>query len=766
MAIDPLNSGRVRIVTDGKRTKASGNILRNESNGAETIELTVDPGKTTAKELKSILSHLGINNIDVDHLTDSDSIVNAEDLEHIDLELESDVAIRDLENMGLKNETAKSLFANNREKVTDPEYMAALWRLNGCGIKIDYFLIYALSPEKAKNTLYINSLLKLNDEGIEITEGMISSLDLARGTNPVFMDTFLMIVKEEAGKPGYPEFVDKKIENSINYDNGQEFNFYTYKMILFPAKKRDINPIAHRVLYCLTLERAENCDYMDLLKGSAFKFDEADMVYNELRTGLPLNKIRGASLSVATLKALFAAVLEHGSDRIMGEHLSSALKDYSLRFIEAMNREHERTPVQRAEKLNGLSAGELFQLLATGNEEAYTSTFRIIFDRMLVQMKQEGVRMESIISTLDQDFTKTRLIISSCVSYGRLDDLLATMDKKASNELLRRFIMGLSASYNRLGEASCIAEVIINVSDPATRSLLMGYLVEAYNNANERGLKLIYGIIGAVCYAKKPSPILAQFKDNAPNMAPIDSVNRSELVNADNQIIERLYFFGDDDGQASYDSFFAMYSRDKNWELENRSSYKNDRFAVFSRTVKGVKLLIYANKPRKDDAGNADIDALFSSKKLSATIVVVRGHSYHAGDFISRISKARIVVLGCCGGFNDISSVLRGSPNASIFSTKGTGTMNVNDPLLHALNEEVLSHNVINWNEFWVREEKRISANAPKDYQFYVPPNKNILAIVTADYTRQSGEERDKYSLFGFLSITNVYRGVDNLYTR
>ncbi|MEJ0103303.1 MAG: hypothetical protein WDO19_12400 [Bacteroidota bacterium] len=63
--------------------------------------------------------------------------------------------------------------------------------------------------------------------------------------------------------------------------------------------------------------------------------------------------------------------------------------------------------------------------------------------------------------------------------------------------------------------------------------------------------------------------------------------------------------------------------------------------------------------------------------------------------------SARIVVLGSCGGYNNLNDVLTISPDAHIISSKQVGTKTVNEPILQAINNTLRSGKDIDWIPMW-----------------------------------------------------------------
>ena len=66
--------------------------------------------------------------------------------------------------------------------------------------------------------------------------------------------------------------------------------------------------------------------------------------------------------------------------------------------------------------------------------------------------------------------------------------------------------------------------------------------------------------------------------------------------------------------------------------------------------------------------------------------MIHRGHSYHLTYTIQQLSEnAKIIMLGSCGGYQNLKSILKNAPEAHIISTKQTGAKNVNKPIIDAL---------------------------------------------------------------------------------
>jgi hypothetical protein len=129
---------------------------------------------------------------------------------------------------------------------------------------------------------------------------------------------------------------------------------------------------------------------------------------------------------------------------------------------------------------------------------------------------------------------------------------------------------------------------------------------------------------------------------------------------------------------------------------------------------------------------------------LKPTIVIHRGHSYHVKYTIQQMpASARIVVLGSCGGYNNLSEVLKISEDAHIISSKQVGTKAVNEPILQAMNNALVAGRNIEWLPMWRQLETsfRKDPAAREKFDDYIPPYKNLGAIFIKAYRKAMEEE-------------------------
>ncbi len=127
------------------------------------------------------------------------------------------------------------------------------------------------------------------------------------------------------------------------------------------------------------------------------------------------------------------------------------------------------------------------------------------------------------------------------------------------------------------------------------------------------------------------------------------------------------------------------------------------------------------------------------------SVVIHRGHSYHLPYTIKQLPEnAKIIMLGSCGGYQNLKNILNYAPDAHIISTKQTGTKNVNKPIIDALDNTFRAGNSVDWRQMWANLTTSFS-KAPKDvretFEDYIPPQKNLGALFIKAYHKQGGGE-------------------------
>ena len=105
---------------------------------------------------------------------------------------------------------------------------------------------------------------------------------------------------------------------------------------------------------------------------------------------------------------------------------------------------------------------------------------------------------------------------------------------------------------------------------------------------------------------------------------------------------------------------------------------------------------------------------------------------------------AKIIVLGSCGGYKNLSHLIEINPDAHIISTKQIGTGNINQIVTNSLNQTLLSGKQLVWKTMWDNISASF-AKQPKElketWEDYVPPYKNLGAIFIKAYNKKTEAE-------------------------
>jgi hypothetical protein len=319
------------------------------------------------------------------------------------------------------------------------------------------------------------------------------------------------------------------------------------------------------------------------------------------------------------------------------------------------------------------------------------------------------------------------------------------MEKGNDNVLMKAFVIGLEKTEGT-EEAVDVADSYSSIMDknPQLADFIQQEAQWNYNKntkaANKKGT-VIYNILQVLFRSADTtqkvdlSAILG--------IPPVYTVDNSALRDDSGRVVMQVFFYGDEDkdGQHSYVSFMSIFRNRSEWKVTENSEWTS------ISALKGKPILIFANKPLMgandpEETAINNLTEYLSKNKLKPTIYVHRGHSYHVKSTMKRIMpSARIVILGSCGGYNNINEVLTISNDAHIISSKQTGTMHVNEPIIQAINTSLLSGKAIDWVSIWKDLTGKFnSGDAKEKFDDYIPPYKNLGAIFIKAYKKSMGD--------------------------
>jgi hypothetical protein len=400
----------------------------------------------------------------------------------------------------------------------------------------------------------------------------------------------------------------------------------------------------------------------------------------------------------------FAAVVEMrvsatGAD---ADALDRVLEGEALVLCRAARESLTRTVAD----LSGFGARELYVLLALGRAEATPDVFSAIFDRLLARKwTAETPSAKSLLSLLGQTHNwGLRDFAAGALDARRLDRFLSL----SAAELTARLVQGIEQSADPVKEGMLLAEIAGATTSPALlqtmRTLVSGEVARCGGKVDS-GCSAIYGLLAAKL------GLIPASEPYQPFFRSSETLDTALLFGEENHCIQRHFFYDDDDGVKSFESFRRTYEGDRAWEVEDAGTYLH----LTGRGAGGRRTEIFANVPidthlpqNRVLEGEASrrqqaIGDVLEKRGLVATVIVHRGHSFWTDRTLSYITKtARLVILGSCGGMSQVERVIEASHDSQVIATRGIGETAINDAILKAVNDRILNGDrLIQWDPFW-----------------------------------------------------------------
>lgn len=409
-------------------------------------------------------------------------------------------------------------------------------------------------------------------------------------------------------------------------------------------------------------------------------------------------------------------------------------------FIDPINLLHENpNPAIRFKAIQPLDAQDLYYMMTLGENEIYTSSYKYSFDRMIQKMGPVP-HGDSLLISLHFDHFKK--FIKMAAGYNKLDEFLKTMPEN-SEKLMQAFVAKLETTGS-LEDAVDVADSYGSITNPQLQQSMLQNVEwneqRCIKEDNERGRK-IYSVLKIIFLSADPKNGIDLSKEIG--IPPIYTVDYNYLADDSGRIIEQVFFYGDKDGKASFADYLSSFPRSE-WSITKKSEWIEIRSRI------GKPIWIFANLPLdnmtdKDAHAQKDLINYLDSKGLRPTIVIHRGHSYHLPYTIEQLPEsAKIIMLGSCGGYNNLKTILNYCPDAQIISTKQTGAKDVNKPIIDALDNILIEGKNIDWRQMWSGLDayfNKTSRDTRETFEDYIPPQKNLGALFIKAYKKEGGEE-------------------------
>jgi hypothetical protein len=427
----------------------------------------------------------------------------------------------------------------------------------------------------------------------------------------------------------------------------------------------------------------------------------------------------------------YAGRIANGETPLVYKTLENKVRQKAIEtYVNVINGLHDENDDIRFKKIESLEPTELYYVAVMGADQIYTSSYLGVYKRIFQKMKMQNAA-DTLLAAVNFDHFKKW--IKMAAGYNMLDDFLKKMDSASATALMKNFVGNLDKTAS-LEDAVDVADSYASISNPSLKKFILN---EVQSNQaqvkTERG-KNIYSILNTIFLSMDSTnkvDITATL-----GIQPVHFVPNALLKDTSGRVVIQQYFYGDKDGQGVFPIFLSQF-RNANWKLTDKPEW------VEVTSTKGSKVTIYANKPLDE---NQDLDAkaqqhlneYLYKNAIEPTIVIHRGHSYYVRYTIEQLPpSAKVVLLGSCGGYNNLNDVLSICPEAHIISSKQIGSGLINGPMISLISENVRQGKDLNWPQVWKTLEARFVDPTRKErFEDYVPPHKNLGAIFIIAYNR------------------------------
>jgi hypothetical protein len=421
--------------------------------------------------------------------------------------------------------------------------------------------------------------------------------------------------------------------------------------------------------------------------------------------------------------------------------LHDMLKRKALQhFVNPINDLHEKPENIRMRAVEPLSPVDLYYMMVMSESEIYTSSYKHSFTRMLQRMGKKPAT-DSLLISVNYDYFKK--FIKMAANFNRLDTFLNLMPAAGAETLMKSFVADLEKT-NTLEDAVDVADSYSSINNKKLQSNILAYVAEnekRCSNQNSKRGKIIYNLLNTIFLSADSTNKIDISKELG--IPPVYTLDNKALADDSGRIVQQVFFYGDDDGKKFFPSYIGAFNN-KDWKIDN-----SNKEWVTIKSVSG-KNIIYVNRPLNndknlDDTAQIHLNQYLGKAGLMPAIITHRGHSYWLPRTIDRMpGDAKIILLGSCGGYKNLSLLIAQNPEAHIISTKQIGTGNINQVITNTLNQTFLSGKPVDWRQMWATLSAQY-ARQPKDlketWDDYIPPYKNLGAIFLKAYNKKAEAE-------------------------
>jgi hypothetical protein len=542
--------------------------------------------------------------------------------------------------------------------------------------------------------------------------------------------------------PSMP-FTDSMIVVSAYYDQNKLYDVAQNKRgNLYLRFKNHPHPLVKTLFAMANMETGRSLTpFLDAISKAQVTIDS-------------INKIQGNPhayfrLLTETRIKYFDRVLK-GDTPLAYNNFNQKMTEKALDFVKQINEAHTLPDARRFAVLTPLNSKELYYLAVLGLNELFTSSFvRGVYQQMADKLGKQT--SDQLLYSLQFDYFRKFIKISA--GYNKLAPFLKLMPDSNALYLMNAFISNVDngVAIEDIEDAVDVADAYVGIGTNPELKTISELILKRVKEFQQKRLadgnikgETVYRLFDQIFNAYRDTTINLSAKLGLP---PITRVDYKPLAPDSTGTVVKLYFYGDEDkdGQISFANFMNLFRDKTQWKTDGNPWY------VSIKSLKGKPITIFANRPLfdatkqsdPDDTAKLKMSQFMKLKGLKPTFVMHRGHSYHVPTTLRFLEEydttARLIVLGSCGGYQNLNRVLEICPDAHIVSSKQTGSYRVNDPMLGVLFGVIGLGKDVVWPDVWPKIKAAAGPGALELFQEYIAPHQNLGMIFIKAYKKQMG---------------------------
>jgi hypothetical protein len=340
---------------------------------------------------------------------------------------------------------------------------------------------------------------------------------------------------------------------------------------------------------------------------------------------------------------------------------------------------------------------------------------------------------------------KYKKFLTMASNYNTLDDFLSKMSRESATTLMTNFVSNLDKgkSIDDIEDAVDVANAYASIKQADIRALMLDHvrtnLDAAIMQGNKKGIMVYH--IEKLIMESNDSISTVNLTDSL-GIPPVYEVKNNYLRDSLGRIVLQMYFYGDKGGKGSFDALMRLYSDRKKWELTS-----DPNWVKFTSIGTPVPFIMFANRALDeekdlDEEAQRNLIKYMNENGFKPSLTVHRGHSYYLKYTIQKLlPSSKVVILGSCGAYQNLSEILKISPEAYIISSKQVGYGEINIPLFSYLIENLKNGKDIQWPVMMDEVRQSIRDGLQESYEDYVFPHRNLGALFIKAYKIASQDD-------------------------